>query len=153
MLSTLDAVRRDKSPTVNCCRVLFMTCWHKFRMIFNGGFIASRQTLAVAACRVRCRRCYSPIEENQSNLGVRSQAFCSLSSLQRWKADLIFTRVLLLALSFHRCFSLLFFLSAVSIYLSLGSAVHWTLSPPHFGTRPRLSFLKRFWKITYPTFK
>ncbi len=23
------AARRDKSLTVNCCRVLFMTCWHK----------------------------------------------------------------------------------------------------------------------------
>ncbi len=29
---------------------------------------------------------YSPIEKKQSNLSVRSQAFCSLSSLQRWKA-------------------------------------------------------------------
>ncbi len=39
--------RHDKSPTVNCCRVLFMTCWHKFmtywhkfQMIFNGRFVA-----------------------------------------------------------------------------------------------------------------
>ncbi len=31
----------DKSPTVNCCRVLFMTYWHKFLMIFNGRFVAS----------------------------------------------------------------------------------------------------------------
>ncbi len=37
---TLDAARRDKSPTENCCRILFMICWHKFRMIFNGRFIA-----------------------------------------------------------------------------------------------------------------
>ncbi len=54
---------------------------------------------------------------------------------------------------------------------SLGSAnvrpVHWALSSASwvdtpltadwrqvcFGTRPRLSFLKRFWKNTYPTFK
>ncbi len=28
-------------PTENCCRVLFMTYWHKFQMIFNGRFIAS----------------------------------------------------------------------------------------------------------------
>ncbi len=33
--------RHDKSPTVNCCRVLFMTYWHKFQMIFNGRFVAS----------------------------------------------------------------------------------------------------------------
>ncbi len=26
----------DKSLTVNCCSVLFMTYWHKFRIIFNG---------------------------------------------------------------------------------------------------------------------
>ncbi len=32
---------RDKSPTVNCCRVLFMTYWHKFQLIFNGCFVAS----------------------------------------------------------------------------------------------------------------
>ncbi len=31
----------DKSPTVNCCRVLFMTNWHKFQMIFNGRFVMS----------------------------------------------------------------------------------------------------------------
>ncbi len=35
------AVRHDKSPTEHCCRVVFMTCWHKFQMIFNGRFIAS----------------------------------------------------------------------------------------------------------------
>ncbi len=42
----------DKSLTVNCCSVLFMTYWHKFRIIFNGRFVTSsvcRQTLAVAA--------------------------------------------------------------------------------------------------------
>ncbi len=27
--------RHDKSLTVNCCRILFMTYWHKFQMIFN----------------------------------------------------------------------------------------------------------------------
>ncbi len=31
----------DKSPTVNCCRVLFMTYWHKFQILFNGRFVAS----------------------------------------------------------------------------------------------------------------
>ncbi len=33
--------RHAKSLTVNCCRVLFMTYWHKFPMIFNGSFVAS----------------------------------------------------------------------------------------------------------------
>ncbi len=33
--------RHNKSPTVNCCRVLFMTYWHKFQMIFNGRFVMS----------------------------------------------------------------------------------------------------------------
>ncbi len=42
--------RHDKSPTVNCCRVLFITYWHKFQMIFIG-FKWFQRTL----CRVRCR--------------------------------------------------------------------------------------------------
>ncbi len=50
------APRHNKSPTVNCCRVLFMAYWHKFQMIFNRRFVASsvdrpRQD----NCRVRCR--------------------------------------------------------------------------------------------------
>ncbi len=49
--------RHDKFLTVNYCRVLFMTYWHKFQMIFNGRFVASsvdrpRQD----NCRVRCKR-------------------------------------------------------------------------------------------------
>ncbi len=48
--------RHDKSPTVNCCLVLFMTYWHKFLMIFNGHFIASSvDRLGQDNCRVRCR--------------------------------------------------------------------------------------------------
>ncbi len=48
--------RHDKSLTVNCCHVLFMTYWHKFQMIFNGHFVAStldrpRQD----NCLIRCR--------------------------------------------------------------------------------------------------
>ncbi len=128
--------------------------------------VQCRQTLAVAA-RPVYTRCYSPIDKNQSNLGIRSQAFRSLSSLQRWKADPMFTRVLLLALSFHRRFPLLFFirylyLSVARLRCSLNalSSTSWVDTPLTadwlqvcFGTRPRLSFLKRFWKMTYPTFK
>ncbi len=99
MLSTLDAARRNKSPTENCCRILFMTCWHKFQMIFNGCGVE----------RPVYTWCYSPIEKKQSNLVIRSHAYRSLSFLHRWKADPIFTRVLRLALSFRRHFPLLFF--------------------------------------------
>ncbi len=31
----------DKSPTVNCCRVLYITYWHKFLIIFNSHFVLS----------------------------------------------------------------------------------------------------------------
>ncbi len=31
----------DKFLTVNCCHVLFMKYWHKFKMIFNGYFVTS----------------------------------------------------------------------------------------------------------------
>ncbi len=31
----------DKSPTVNCCRVLYITYWHKFQIIFNSHFVLS----------------------------------------------------------------------------------------------------------------
>ncbi len=58
MLSALDAEWRDKSPTVNCCRVQFMMYWHKFQMIFNGRFcVQCRQILAVAALRPVYTRC------------------------------------------------------------------------------------------------
>ncbi len=59
-------------------------------------------------CETKQNQCYLTNEKKQSNLGVRSQAaplassvtsWHSLSSLQRWKADPIFTRVLLIALS------------------------------------------------------
>ncbi len=82
--------------------------------------VQCRQTLAVAVWRVWCN---SPIEKKQSNLGVRSQAFRSLSSLQRWKTDAIFTRVLLLALYSSADVFLFCFLFTISIFLSLGSAV------------------------------
>ncbi len=61
--------------------------------------------------------------------------------------------------------SLFCFLSAISIFLSLDcslnalsfvSRVDTPLTADWlqvcFGTRPRLRFLKRFWKMTYPTF-
>ncbi len=60
----------------------------------------------------------------------RSQAFRSLSFLQHWKAYTGPNYCLIFCRSFPLCF-----LSAISIFLSLGLAnvhlVHWTLSPPH----------------------
>ncbi len=79
--------------SIHSATTAFMTCWHKFQMIFNGLFIVSSVDTVLLTYR----------EEPK-----RSLAFCSLSPLQRWKADPIFTRVLLLALSFHRRFPLVF---------------------------------------------
>ncbi len=124
--------------------------------------IQCRQTLAVAAHHGVTHL----IEKKQSNLGVRSQPFRSLSSLQYCKADPIFTQLLLLALSFLRHFPLLFFIH--HLYLSVArlgcslnalSSTSWVDMPLTadwlqvcFGTQPWLSFLKNFWRITYHTF-
>ncbi len=54
---------------------------------------------------------------NKATSASDRRPFRSLSSLQRWKADPIFTRVLLLALLFRRCFPLLFFIC--HLYLSV----------------------------------
>ncbi len=73
--------------------------------------IQCTQTLAVVARRVRCRHSVTILSRRtKATIVIRTQAFCSLSSLQRWKAHLIFTQVPLLTLSFHRCFLLLFFI-------------------------------------------
>ncbi len=70
--------------------------------------------------------------EEKSIFGVRSQAFSSLRSLQRWKADPIRYLHGSYFLPFRSAGIFLFsFLSAISIFLLLGSAVHWTLSPPY----------------------
>ncbi len=43
-------------PTVNCRRVLFMTYWHKFQMIFNSGFVTSSVDRPCQDnLRIRCR--------------------------------------------------------------------------------------------------
>ncbi len=72
--------------------------------------VQCRQALSVAALHIWCRHGVTQLlRRNKSNLGIRLQAFRSSSSHQRWKDDPIFTRVLLLALSFSRRFPLLFF--------------------------------------------
>ncbi len=167
ILSTLDAARRDKSLTENCCRVLFLTCWHKFQMIFNVRIIASsqfRQTLAVAARRVWCRHGFT-------NLSRRTKA--TSASNRRPSALWVLTSAGKLIRYLHGSYFLPYrsadiflfcFLSAISVTrlsssLNALSSTSWVDTPLTadwlqvcFGTRPRLSFLKRFWKITYPTF-
>ncbi len=159
-----------KSPTENYCRVLFMTYWHKFQIIFNGHFIVSSvgrqgahqgQHFRRAEYCVRCRHGVLS-RRNKSNLGVRSQAFRSLSSFQRWKADSIFTQMLLLAFSdvflvFFFYLPFLSFVTRLGCSLNALSFISWVDTPLTadwlqvcFGTRPWLSFLKHFWKMTYP---
>ncbi len=105
MLSTLDAVRRNKSPTENCCRVLFRTYWQISNDFQQSLYrIQCRQTLVVAV-----RVSGGGISVWQSIASGDTVSFRSFSSFQRWKADSIFTWVLLLALSFRRRFPLLFF--------------------------------------------
>ncbi len=167
MLSTLDAAWRKIPDSKLLPRSVYDVLtqisndfqWSLYR-------VQCRQTLAVAVHCVWCRH-------GVTNLSRRNKATsasdCRPSApwvLQRWKADPIFTRVLLLALSFRRRFPLLFFirhlyLSVTRLCCSLNalSSISWVDTPLTadwlqvcFGTRPRLSFLKRFWKITYPTF-
>ncbi len=127
------------------------------------------QALAVVARHVWCRHGVTHLwRRRKSNLAVRLQAFCSLSSLQHWKPDLI--------LYLHRsflpyrsadvflvCFLIRhIYLSVTQLVCSLNyiSSISWVDMPltadwlhVYFGTRPRLSFLKRFRKMSYPAFK
>ncbi len=92
------------------------------------------------------------------------------SSVDRLLAVVVRCRHSVSLVLFRRRFPLLFFLSAIYIFLSsLGSAhVHWALSLLSIMSRhsfycwlatslfwywSRLRFLKRFWKNAYPTFK
>ncbi len=118
MLSTLDAVRLDKSPTETCCRILWRaeTNFNDFQRSFYR--FQCRQTLAVAARRVRCRHGVTHLSrKTKASFASDRRAFRSLSSLQRWKTDPIFTRVLLLALLFRKSFPLLLFIC--HLYLSV----------------------------------
>ncbi len=138
-----DRVELTSSKSAKHIGAVFI---NKLQIWVLNGYILSwntcvqwRQALAVAVRHVW----YSAIEKKQSNLGVRSQAFRSLSSLQRWEADLIFTRVLLLALSFRRRFPLLFFIS--HLYLSvtrLGCSLNALSSIPRVDTPLTADWLK-----------
>ncbi len=155
MLSTLDAAQCNKSPTENCCSVLFMMCWHKFKMIFNDHFIASRQTSAV--WRIQCR--YGVTHLSRTNKATSA-------SDRRPSAPWVLSSAGKLIRYLHGSYFLPYrsadvfrfsFLSAISIFLSLGSAVHWTLSPPHH--EPYMLIGYKFVLVlgpdsgmTYPTF-
>ncbi len=130
--------------------------------------VQCRQTLAVAVRHVRCRH-------GVTNLSRRNKA--TSASDHRPSASWVLSSAGKLIRYLHGSYFLpyysadvfhFFFLSAISIFLSkkhLGcslnalSSISWVDTPLTadwlqvcFGTRPRLSFLKRFWKITYPTF-
>ncbi len=90
-----------------------------------------RQTLAVAARRVRCRH-------GVTHLSRITKA--SLASDRRPSAPWVLSSAEKLIRYLHGsyflpyCFAEVFlfcYFSAISIFLSLGSAVHGTLSPPH----------------------
>ncbi len=79
--------------------------------------VQCKQALAVAAQHIWCRNCVT-------HLLRRTQAFRSLRSLQHWKADPIRYLHVLYFLPYRSADVFLFcFLSAISIFLSLGSAV------------------------------
>ncbi len=89
--------------------------------------VQCRQTLAVVARHVWCRH-------GVTHLSRRNKA--TSASNRRPSAPGVLSSAGKLIRYLHGsyflpyCFPLLF-LSAISIFLSLGSAVHWTLSPPH----------------------
>ncbi len=113
MLSTLDAVRRDKSQIKTAAAFIYDV----LTQILND--------FQRSLYRVQCRLDFSsPIEKKQSTLDIRSQAFRSLSSLLRWKADAIFTLGSTSCLIIPQTFSSFVFLSAISIFLSLGCSLN-----------------------------
>ncbi len=81
--------------------------------------VQCRQTIAVAARRVRCRHSVTHLLRRNKATSASDRRTSAPCSLQRWKADPIFTRVLLLALSFRRRFSLFFFYPPFNFFLSL----------------------------------
>ncbi len=121
MLSTLDAAQRDKSQTENCCRVLFMTCWHKFLIIFNGRFIA---TLTVVARCVWCRHGVTNLSRKNKSTSASHRrpsipwVLSSTGKLIRYLHESYF-------LPYHSADVFLFcFLYAISIFLSVMCTEH-----------------------------
>ncbi len=128
----LHWMRRNKSQTENCCRVVFMTCWHKFRIIFKWRSlycVQCWQTLAVADTVLLTYR----EETKQSRHPIPGLPLLEFSpALENWSDIYTGPTFFFIVL---QTFAFFFFLSAISIFLSLGSAnvcpVHWMLSPLH----------------------
>ncbi len=135
MLSTLNAVRCDKSLTENCCRILFMTCWHKFKWFSKvKNCIQCRQIWAFAAQRFnlstsRTNKATSASDRSPSTAWVLSSA----------KKLIWYLHGSYFLPNYSTDVFLFCFLSAISIFLSLGSAnvrhLHWTLSLLHIISR------------------
>ncbi len=158
MLCTLDAVRRNKSPTENCCCVLFMTCWTNFK--WCSAFALMRPDRLQLLRRVWCRLRYRE-EPKQPRRPIAGLPLLEFSpALESWSD--IYTG----PTSCHIVPSLLCFIrhlyrsvTQLGCALNALSSTSWADTPLTadwlhvcFGTRPRLNFIKRFRKMTYPTF-
>ncbi len=131
-----------------CCPVVFMTCWHKLKWFSTVALsppVWVTWTLAVAVRRVRCRH-------GVTNLSRRTKA--SSASDRRPSTPWVlssagklirYLHLLLLALSFRRCFPLLFFIfvlctehsllhimSRHTPYCWLASSSFWYSAPAQF---------------------
>ncbi len=129
--------------------------------------IQCRQTLAVAAWRVRCRHSVTHLKKRTKATSAFDRSpsapwVLSFGKLVRYLHGSYF-----FSCRFADVFHLVFF-PAISIFLSVArlgcslnalSSISWIDTPLTadwlqvcFGTLPWLSFIKHFWKFTYPTF-
>ncbi len=157
MLSTLDAARHERSLRQTQISNDFQCLLYR---------VQCRQTLAVVARRVRCRhgvillsrRNKATSASNRrpsaprvlSSAGKLIQYLHGSSFFPYCSADvflLFFIRHLYLSVTRLSCS--LNPLSSTS-WVDTPLTADWL--PVFFGTRPRLGFLKGFWKITHPTF-
>ncbi len=161
---TLDAARRDKSLTENCCSVLFMMS--EFMMLLaqiSNDFqrllyrVQCSQTLAVAAWHVRFR-------DGVTRLSRRNKA--TSASNRKFSTPWVLSDIWYL----HGSYFLLYYSTDVLlfcffIFLSLGCSLNALSTTSRvdtpltadwlqvcFGTLPRLCYLKHLFLITYPTF-
>ncbi len=119
-----------KSPTVNCCCVLLMTFW-QCQMIFNGRFVASSVD-RLKLLQTLCKPSFVP--QTISSCFFYPPFYLSVVAR------------LMSVMCIEHSFS------PGDRILSRHAPYCW-LDPSLFWYWPRLSFLKRFGKNTYPTFK
>ncbi len=165
MLSTLDAARRDKSQTENCFRVLFMTCWHKFQMIFNGRFIMTSVgrllLLRRAASGVDTVLLTYREETKQPRRPIAGLPLLAFSpALESW-SDIYTgpTSCLIIPQTFSTLYLIRHLLSVTRLDCSLNAlySISWVGHAPYCWLATSLFLVlgpdsKAFWKITYPTF-